>query len=74
MNDYQGELEDGQLADLAYLIYQIADIEEVARIRFTTSHPSAFSDRLIEAFANVPKLVNHLHLPIKVDLIVFLLP
>ena len=65
VNDYQGELDNGQLADLAYLIYAIADIEKVLRIRFTTSHPSAFSDRLIEAFANVPKLVNHLHLPIQ---------
>jgi tRNA-2-methylthio-N6-dimethylallyladenosine synthase len=65
VNDYQGEMEDGQLADLAYLIYAVADIDNVARIRFTTSHPSAFSDRLIEAYANVPKLVNHLHLPIQ---------
>jgi tRNA-2-methylthio-N6-dimethylallyladenosine synthase len=65
VNDYQGELDNGQLADLAYLIYAIADIEEVLRIRFTTSHPSAFSDRLIDAFAHVPKLVNHLHLPIQ---------
>lgn len=51
--------------DLASLLYAASDISEIKRLRFTTSHPAAFSDRLIEVFAKEPKLVNHLHLPIQ---------
>ncbi len=65
VNDYRGLMHDGNIADLALLIHYVAAIDEVARIRFTTSHPTAFSDRLIEAFASEPKLVNHLHLPVQ---------
>lgn len=65
VNDYRGKTHDDQIADLAYLIETIAGFEGLERIRFTTSHPIAFSDNLIAAFANVPKLVNHLHLPIQ---------
>ncbi len=65
VNDYRGKTHDGQIADLALLIETIAGFEGLDRIRFTTSHPIAFSDNLIAAFANVPKLVNHLHLPIQ---------
>lgn len=65
VNDYQGTMHNGDIADLALLIHYIAAIDSVARIRFTTSHPTAFSDNLIAAFAEEPKLANHLHLPIQ---------
>ncbi len=65
VNDYQGEMPDGKIADLALLIEYVAQIEGIERIRFTTSHPIAFSDRLIEAYGRVPKLVSHLHLPVQ---------
>ena len=63
VNDYQGEMDDGNIADLALLIHYVAAIDGIERIRFTTSHPNAFSDNLIDAFAEEPKLANHLHLP-----------
>ena len=65
VNDYQGEMPDGKIGDLALLIEYVAEIDGIERIRYTTSHPIAFSDRLIEAYARVPKLVSHLHLPIQ---------
>ncbi|MDF1655059.1 MAG: tRNA (N6-isopentenyl adenosine(37)-C2)-methylthiotransferase MiaB [Coxiellaceae bacterium] len=65
VNDYRGLMHDGEIADLALLIHYIAAIDAIARIRFTTSHPNAFSDNLIEAFATEPKLATHLHLPVQ---------
>ena len=65
VNDYQGKMHDGSMADLAVLIDYAAAIDGIERIRFTTSHPTAFSDNLISAYANVPKLATHLHLPIQ---------
>lgn len=65
VNDYRGKMHQGEIADLALLIHYIAAIEGIARIRFTTSHPLAFSDNLIQAYAEVPKLANHLHLPVQ---------
>jgi tRNA-2-methylthio-N6-dimethylallyladenosine synthase len=65
VNDYQGPTHEGETADLAALIEFVALIEGVERIRFTTSHPLAFSNRLIQAYADNPKLVNHLHLPVQ---------
>ena len=65
VNAYRGEMHDGGEADLALLIRYVAAIEGVDRIRFTTSHPVEFSDSLIEAFAQVPELVSHLHLPVQ---------
>ena len=65
VNAYAGELRGGGTADLATLIHHVARIEGVERIRFTTSHPLEFSDSLIEAYASVPKLANHLHLPVQ---------
>ena len=58
-------MDDGEVADLALLISIIAQIEGIDRIRFTTSHPVEFSDRLIETYAEVPELVSHLHLPVQ---------
>ena len=65
VNAYRGEAESDDIADLADLIRIIAEIPEVERIRFTTSHPVEFSDALIECFRDVPKLVSHLHLPVQ---------
>jgi tRNA-2-methylthio-N6-dimethylallyladenosine synthase len=65
VNGYAGELEDGEPADLALLVEHVAQIAGIERIRYTTSHPLEFGTRLIEAYARVPKLVNHLHLPVQ---------
>jgi tRNA-2-methylthio-N6-dimethylallyladenosine synthase len=65
VNAYAGPMADGTLADLSTLIHFVAAIDGVERIRFTTSHPLDFNDSLIEAYANVPKLNNFLHLPVQ---------
>ena len=65
VNAYRGLMYDGDTADLSLLIHYVAAIEGIDRIRYTTSHPVEFSDSLIEAYASVPELVNHLHLPIQ---------
>lgn len=65
VNDYRGTMENGDTADLALLIQYLSAIDGLGRIRFTTSHPLAFSDNLINAFAEVPELANHLHLPVQ---------
>ena len=65
VNAYRGTMHDGSVADLAVLIHAIAEFDGIGRIRFTTSHPLEFSDSLIEAYANVPKLANYLHLPVQ---------
>ena len=65
VNDYRGIMEQGETADLALLIHYLAAIDGIGRIRFTTSHPLAFSDNLINAYAEVPELANHLHLPVQ---------
>ena len=65
VNAYQGRMHDGSMADLATLIYYVAAVEGVDRIRFTTSHPVEFTDSLVQAYAEVPKLANYLHLPVQ---------
>ena len=65
VNAYRGAMHDEGIADLALLIHAIAELDGIGRIRFTTSHPLEFSDSLIEAYANVPKLANYLHLPVQ---------
>ncbi|PHS22730.1 MAG: tRNA (N6-isopentenyl adenosine(37)-C2)-methylthiotransferase MiaB [Methylophaga sp.] len=65
VNAYQGEIDVDESIDLALLIHYVAAIDGIDRIRFTTSHPVEFSDSLIEAYAEVPELVSHLHLPIQ---------
>jgi len=65
VNAYAGPMSDGAEVDLATLIHYVAQIDGIERIRFTTSHPAEFDDSLIEAYANVPKLANHLHLPVQ---------
>jgi tRNA-2-methylthio-N6-dimethylallyladenosine synthase len=65
VNAYQGEMSDGAIVDLATLLHHVAAIPGIERMRFTTSHPLEFSDSLIEAYASLPKLANHLHLPVQ---------
>ena len=65
VNAYAGAMSDGVLVDLATLIHHVAAIPGIERIRFTTSHPLEFTDSLVEAYASVPKLANHLHLPVQ---------
>jgi tRNA-2-methylthio-N6-dimethylallyladenosine synthase len=65
VNAYQGAMDDGDNADFALLLHYVAGIPGIGRIRFTTSHPVEFSDSLIEAFAEIPELVSHLHLPVQ---------
>ena len=65
VNAYRGPAHNGQIVDLAALIRHVAAIEGIDRIRFTTSHPVEFSDRLIATYADVPELVSHVHLPVQ---------
>jgi tRNA-2-methylthio-N6-dimethylallyladenosine synthase len=65
VNAYRGTMPQGGHADLAALIYFVAEVEGVERIRFTTSHPVEFRDSLIEAFRDVGKLADYLHLPVQ---------
>jgi len=65
VNAYRGPMHDGSIADLATLICYVAAVDGVDRIRFTTSHPVEFTDSLVQAYADVPKLANYLHLPVQ---------
>ena len=65
VNAYRGAKHDDGVADLAELIHYVAEVDGVDRIRFTTSHPVEFTDRLIEAYRDVPQLAAHLHLPVQ---------
>ena len=65
VNAYRGVMHDGEIADLGLLIHYVAAIEGIERIRFTTSHPIEMNDSLIRAYAEVPELVSHLHLPVQ---------
>ena len=65
VNAYRGAMADGARVDLATVIHHVARLPGIERIRFTTSHPLEFNDSLIEAFASVPKLANHLHLAVQ---------
>ena len=65
VNAYRGPMADGTICDLATLVRHIARIEDLERIRFTTSHPVEFTDALVKAYADVPKLANCLHLPVQ---------
>jgi len=65
VNAYRGAMHDGENADLALLITCLAAVDGIERIRYTTSHPLQMSDSLIQAYAEVPELVAHLHLPVQ---------
>ena len=65
VNAYRGHMHDGKIADLVTLIRFLAAINGLDRIRYTTSHPVEFNDRLIDAYKDVPELVSHVHLPVQ---------
>ena len=66
VNAYRGAMGDsGEIADFALLIEYVAEIPGIERIRYTTSHPNEFTQRLIDVYAKVPQLVSHLHLPVQ---------
>ncbi len=65
VNAYRGENHEGEIVDFAELLHVVARIPGIQRIRYTTSHPVEFSDALIDAYADIPQLVDHLHLPVQ---------
>ena len=65
VNAYLGKGPDGSLVDFPLLLEYVSEIDGIERIRYTTSHPKEFSDRLIEAYGRLPKLANHVHLPVQ---------
>ncbi|MGD2139786.1 MAG: tRNA (N6-isopentenyl adenosine(37)-C2)-methylthiotransferase MiaB, partial [Burkholderiales bacterium] len=65
VNAYRGVMDDGEIADFALLLEYVAEIPGIERIRYTTSHPKEFTQRLIDAYAQLPKLVDHVHLPVQ---------
>jgi tRNA-2-methylthio-N6-dimethylallyladenosine synthase len=65
VNAYRGLMNDGDIANFSLLLHYVAAVEGIDRLRFTTSHPIEFTDDVIEAFAEIPQLVNHLHLPVQ---------
>jgi tRNA-2-methylthio-N6-dimethylallyladenosine synthase len=65
VNAYRGPNHEGEIVDFAELLHFVAAIPGIDRIRYTTSHPTEFSDALIEAYGEIPELVDHLHLPVQ---------
>ena len=65
VNAYRGEMGEGALADFALLLELVTFVPGIERLRFTTSHPREFTSRLIDAYANLPKLASYLHLPVQ---------
>jgi tRNA-2-methylthio-N6-dimethylallyladenosine synthase len=65
VNGYRGETFEGDICNFAGLLHLVAEIPGISRIRYTTSHPLEFSDDLIAAYAELPQLVSHLHLPVQ---------
>ena len=66
VNAWRGKMgETDEIADFALLLEYVAEIPGIERIRYTTSHPNEFTPRLVQAYAEIPKLVNHLHLPVQ---------
>jgi tRNA-2-methylthio-N6-dimethylallyladenosine synthase len=65
VNAFRGPMSDGEIADFALLLEYVAEIPGVERLRYTTSHPKEFTQRLIDAYGRIPKLVSHVHLPVQ---------
>jgi tRNA-2-methylthio-N6-dimethylallyladenosine synthase len=65
VNAYRGTMSDGESADLALVLEYVCEIPGIERVRYTTSHPKEFTQRLIDAYARLPKLVDHVHLPVQ---------
>lgn len=65
VNAYRGQMDEDEIADFSLLLHYVAAVDGIDRIRFTTSHPAEYTDEIIEAFAEIPQLVSHLHLPVQ---------
>ncbi|HTS54592.1 MAG TPA: tRNA (N6-isopentenyl adenosine(37)-C2)-methylthiotransferase MiaB [Burkholderiales bacterium] len=65
VNAYRGRMQDGGIADLALLLEHLAEMPGLGRIRYTTSHPKEFTQRLIDVYGLIPQLVGHVHLPVQ---------
>ena len=65
VNGYRGLDQHGEVVDFSLLLYYVSNLEGIERIRYTSSHPVEFSDNLINAYAEIPELVNHVHLPVQ---------
>ncbi|WP_199053534.1 tRNA (N6-isopentenyl adenosine(37)-C2)-methylthiotransferase MiaB [Aquitalea sp. ASV15] len=65
VNAYRGLMADGEIADFALLLEYVHEMPGVERLRFTTSHPREFTQRIIDCYGKLPKLVSHLHLPVQ---------
>ncbi len=65
VNGYRGLDENGDVVDFSLLLYYVSSLQGIRRIRYTSSHPIEFSDNLIDAYAEIPELVNHVHLPVQ---------
>jgi tRNA-2-methylthio-N6-dimethylallyladenosine synthase len=65
VNAYRGSMDDGEIADFAFLLECVHEIPGIERIRYTTSHPREMTERVIECYRRLPKLVSHLHLPVQ---------
>ena len=65
VNAYRGTMQDGEVADFALLLEYVSDIPGIERLRYTTSHPKEFTQRLIDSYGHLPKLVDHVHLPVQ---------
>jgi len=65
VNAYRGKMDDDEIAEFSLLLHYVAAVDGIDRVRFTTSHPAEYGDDIIEAFAEIPELVSHLHLPVQ---------
>ena len=65
VNAYRGKMANGEIADFAMLLEFVHEVPGIERIRYTTSHPNEMSQRIIDCYAKLPKLVSHLHLPVQ---------
>ena len=65
VNGYRGRTHDGNIIDFADLLHYVAAVEGIERVRYTTSHPIDFTEALVDAYAAIPELVSHLHLPVQ---------
>ena len=65
VNAYRGKMNDGETADFALLLEYLSEMPGIERLRYTTSHPREFSQRLIDSYRHLPQLVDHVHLPVQ---------
>ena len=65
VNAYRGAMSDGETADFALLLEYLAEMPGIERLRYTTSHPREFTQRLIDSYRSLPQLVDHVHLPVQ---------